>query len=213
MNQEKIKIEIWSDVACPFCYLGKKRFERAVETLGFQDRIEVRWKSFQLNPDMETNTELRIHQYLSQVKGIPESQALAMNKQITAAGAAEGIAFHFDKAIVANTRQAHYLIQQAAHYNKQDAIESALFKAYFSEGKNIDDPAVLNEIATSCEVPFDGRTESLEAGVLYDSNEAAHFGIRGVPFFVFDRKFAVSGAQDPSVFESALTKASKKSEA
>ena len=211
MNQEKIKVEIWSDVACPFCYLGKKRFEKAVQELGFQDKIEVQWKSFQLNPGMETNLDIRIHQYLSQVKGIPETQALAMNQQITEAGAAEGIEFRFDKAIVANTLQAHYLIQQAALYNKQDEVETALFKAYFTDGKNIDNTTVLNEIAAACSVPFEGRTESLTAGVTRDNNEAAQFGIRGVPFFVFDRKFAVSGAQDSSVFASALTQASKKS--
>ncbi len=211
MNQEKIKVEIWSDVACPFCYLGKKRFEKAVEALGFKDKIDVRWKSFQLNPDMTTNPELRIHQYLSQVKGIPESQALAMNQQITTAGAEEGIDFRFDKAIVANTLNAHYLIQLAAIHNKQDEVETALFKAYFSEGKNIDDMAVLKQIASSCDLQFDGKTDALEEGVELDVNEAAHFGIRGVPFFVFDRKFAVSGAQDPAVFHSALTKAQEKS--
>ena len=211
MNQEKIKVEIWSDVACPFCYLGKKRFEKAVEALGFKDKIDVRWKSFQLNPDMTTNPELRIHQYLSQVKGIPESQALAMNQQITTAGAEEGIDFRFDKAIVANTLNAHYLIQLAAIHNKQDEVETALFKAYFSEGKNIDDMAVLQQIASSCDLQFDGKTDALEEGVELDVNEATHFGIRGVPFFVFDRKFAVSGAQDPAVFHSALIKAQEKS--
>jgi len=206
----KIKVEIWSDVACPFCFIGKKRLEQAVNEAGLEANVEVQWKSFQLNPELRTNTQINIHQYLSEVKGISETQAKSMNAHLTGLGKSVGIDFDFDKVVVANTHQAHLLIQFAFLHGKQNEIEEALFTAYFNKGANIDDVDVLKNMAQSVGLNYLPDDKVLEEMVQNDMIQAKEIGISGVPFFVFNRQYAISGAQETSVFLSAFQKLTEK---
>jgi predicted DsbA family dithiol-disulfide isomerase len=207
-----MKIEIWSDVMCPFCYLGKRRLERALERFPHKDEVEITWKSFQLNPDMKTEPGKGINQYLMEKKGWSLEQTRQQHDRLTRAAAAEGLLYDFDKAVVANSFDAHRLVQLAKRKGLGDAMEERLFKAYFSEGKNIADHATLLGLARDAGLDAAGAEAVLASdayadGVNADAREAQQLGITGVPFFVLDRKFAVSGAQETAVFLRALEKA------
>jgi len=207
----KMKIEIWSDVVCPFCYLGKHKFENALAQFADRENIEVEWKSFQLNPGLVTDTTISIHQYLSEIKGYPLEQALKMNERFLVSGKPLGLEYNFDKIIVANSYKAQNLIHFAKHQGKQNEMEERLFEAYFTEGKNIDDNNILVLLATETGLNVEGLEQVLENKtyddqVQKDIDEASQLGIHGVPFFVFNRQFAVNGAQDTSVFLDTLKK-------
>lgn len=205
-----MKVEIWSDVMCPFCYIGKRRFENGLSQFPDRDGIQVEWKSFQLNPSLKTDPSKNINQYLSDIKGISVDEARSMNDGVTAMAAAEGLAYDFDKAIVANSFDAHRLIQFAKTNGLGDAMEERLFRAYFTEGLDTSDHEVLAAIAA--EIGLDRtRVHEILAGdefaeqVERDIYEAQQIGVRGVPYFVFDDKYAVSGAQAAETFLGALT--------
>ena len=207
----KMKIEIWSDVVCPFCYLGKHKFENALAQFAGSDNIEVEWKSFQLNPGLVTDTTISIHQYLAEVKGYPVEQALKMNERFSVSGKVFGLEYNFDKIIVANSYMAQNLIHFAKNQGKQNEIEERLFEAYFTEGKNIDDVSILVLLATEIGLNVEGLEQALEnkaydKQVQKDIDEASQLGIHGVPFFVFNGKYAVNGAQETSVFLDTLKK-------
>ncbi|HEY1023701.1 MAG TPA: DsbA family oxidoreductase [Sphingobacteriaceae bacterium] len=213
MNTEnKMTIEIWSDVMCPFCYLGKKKFETALSQFSGRDNIEVTWKSFQLMPSLRTDPEMAIHDFLSRERGLPAEQMKQLNSQVAAAGREIGLEFNFEKAIVANTYLAHRFLHFTKEHGKQNEAEELLFQAFFRDGKNVDDVNTLAGLGGK--LGFD-QTAVLDAlthdryseDVNRDINEAQQLGIRGVPFFVLDRKYAVSGAQDPSVFLQTIDQA------
>lgn len=204
-----MKVEIWSDVMCPFCYIGKRKFELALEKFPHRDTVEITWKSFQLNPEMITDPDKNINQYLAEVKGWSVKQAEDANNYVTDIAKKVGLTYNMDKAIVANSFDAHRLSHLAKKYNKQDALEEQLFIAYFTEGKNTADHDTLIAIGkeiglneTEIKTMLQGNEFSAE--VNQDILEAQMVGARGVPFFVFDRKYAVSGAQDPAAFEQVL---------
>lgn len=208
----KINVEIWSDVMCPFCYLGKHKFENALAQFAGKNEVELEWKSFQLNPELVTDTTISIDQYLADIKGFPVEQARQMNNRLTNAGKAIGLEYNFDKIVVANSFRAQNLIHFAKEQGKQNEIEERLFKAYFTEGKNVDDIPTLVILATETDLKIDGLYEVLENqtysdNVQKDIAEARQLGIHGVPFFIFNRKYVVSGAQDSSVFLETLKKA------
>ena len=144
-----MKVEIWSDVMCPFCYIGKRRFEDALQQFEHKDKIEVEWKSFQLNPDMKTDPSININQYLADVKGWNLEYAQQMNDHVTEMAAQVGLTYDFDKAVVANSFNAHRLSHLAKKHDRGEAAEEALFKAYFTEGKNIDNSNTLTELGVS----------------------------------------------------------------
>lgn len=207
----KMKIEIWSDIACPFCYLGKRKFENALSQFPDKEYIDVEWKSFQLNPDLTTDTSTSIYTYLSEVKGYEPKQAKQMTENIVQAGSAVGLGYHFDQIVVANTFRAHCLLHFAKKQGKQTETKDRLLKAYFTEGRNMDDVSTLINLAKEIGLDTDQLMETLEnetnaEDVRNDFYEARQLGIRSVPFFVFDRKFAVSGAQETSVFLESLHK-------
>lgn len=211
MNSEKMKVEIWSDVMCPFCYIGKRRFEKALQKLPGKDRVQVIWKSFQLNPDLKTDPSININQYLSEVKGMSLEHAAQLNLQVTAMAAGEGLDFELDRAIVANSMNAHRLSHYAWSKNKQDECEEELFKAYFIEGKNTDDLDVLVNLGNKIGLDEPELRKVLESDrytdeVRMDIYESQQLGIRGVPFFVLNRKYAISGAQETAVFFQSLEK-------
>jgi len=207
-----MKVEIWSDVMCPFCYIGKRRFEQALQHFGHQDEIEVEWKSFQLNPNMVTNPAISIDQYLADIKGFSIDHARQLNAHVTQMAAEEGLTYNFDHSVVANSFNAHRYSHFAKLHGKGIEAEEQLFKAYFTDGKNIDDPDTLVELGSAIGLNPDEVRQTIESDdfaddVKQDIAEAQHLGIQGVPFFVMNNKYGVSGAQAVPVFEQTLQKA------
>lgn len=207
-----MKIEIWSDVACPFCYIGKRRLEQALDGFEYQSDVEIEWKSFQLNPELKTNKTQSIHEYLAEAKGWTIEYAKQMGEQVTSMAEEVGLNFNMEATVVANTMNAHRLIQFAKTKNLGNAIEEALFKAYFMEGKNIDSQEALIEIASNIGLNLDEARKALHEKqyseqIEFDAYEAQQIGVRGVPFFVFNRKYGISGAQPLEVFTRTLNQA------
>lgn len=210
-TNNRMKVEIWSDVMCPFCYIGKRKFETAMTQFADSNNIEVEWKSFQLNPDMVTDPSKNISEYLAEHKGVSIDEAKKMNAYVTEMAKNEGLEYNFDKAIVANSFNAHRFSHFAKQHGKQDEAEEKLFSAYFTEGKNTDDQAVLLQLGEEIGLDTEALKIALDSGryadeVREDVTEAMRIGVRGVPFFVFDRKYGVSGAQDSQVFLNTLEK-------
>jgi predicted DsbA family dithiol-disulfide isomerase len=207
-----MKVEVWSDVMCPFCYIGKRKFEHALQQFDNKDKVEIVWKSFQLDPDLKTQAGKNTHQYLAERKGWTLEYAKQVSQQVTTMAKDVGLNYDFDKAVVANSFNAHRVSHLASQHQLGDAMEEALFKAYFTEGKNIDDKNTLIELGTAIGLKANDIEEVLNSDqyageVKRDIAEAEQVGVRGVPFFVIDRKYAVSGAQPSDVFLSALNKA------
>jgi len=208
----KMKVEIWSDVVCPFCYIGKRKFEAALSEFKESSNIEITWKSFQLSPDTRTDPGKNIHQYLAEHKRISLEQAKLLNNQVTNLAKQVGLVFNFDRAIPVNTFNAHRFLHLAKQHGLQEEAEEQLFKAYFTDGKNSDDPQTLMLIGSEigldpAEVKQVMESNQFASEVRQDVAEAHELGIRGVPFFLMDRKYAVSGAQDSKVFLETLEKA------
>ncbi|MEH3115328.1 DsbA family oxidoreductase [Pedobacter terrae] len=205
-----MKVEIWSDVMCPFCYIGKRHFEEAMEKLPFKNEIEVDWKSFQLNPEYHNTNNETVYDYLSRSKGMPVEQAKQMTKQVEEMAANAGLTIDFNKNIPANTFNAHRLIHLAAKHNLQDLAEEKLFEAHFVNSKNIGETDILVDLAVEIGLDQDEATAVLNSNefaeaVRYDIYESQNLGIRGVPYFVMNRKYGVSGAQPVQAFTDALT--------
>lgn len=205
----RMTVEIFSDIMCPFCLLGKHRFASALARFAYRDDVDVVWRSFQLDPGLRTDPTITVNEYLARRKGIDIDDARRMNDQLARIGSQEGLVYNFDRVIPANTFDAHRLLHFAREQDKQSEMMERLFTAYFAEGKNVADPAVLTDLAH--DVGLDPAvTAAMLASARYaddvrsDIREAAQFGINGVPFFVFDRRHAVSGAQGVSVFLQAL---------
>lgn len=208
-QKEKMKIEIWSDVVCPWCYIGKRRFEQALSEFSYADRLDIEWKSYQLDPQMETDTSLNIHEYLANRKGMSPEQAKAMSDNVTKVAAQEGLKYDFSKTIPVNTIKAHRLLHYAKTLGKQDDLKETLLYAYFCEGKNLDDNHTLITLSRRIELD-DARVKQILESEAYaeevqsDIMEGVQLGLRGVPFFVFDRKYGISGAQASEVFSQTL---------
>lgn len=212
-----IKINIWSDVRCPFCYIGKRKFERALETFEHKDKVEVVWHSFQLDPGLKTQQGLNTIDHLAEVKGLTREETVEMHDRVARIGAEVDIRFDFDRVVVANSFNAHRLIQFAKTRGLADAAEEALFRAHFAEGKNIDDEETLVGLAAGISLSADEVRAMLKSGlfaqeVAKDAEVARSIGIRGVPFFIFNEKHAISGAQAPEAFLQALDKAWRESQ-
>lgn len=212
MITSKMQVEIWSDVMCPFCYIGKRKFEAALSKFSHKDKIEVIWKSFELNPTLKTDTTKTIIQYLSETKGISIEQTKQMVAGAENMAKEVGLTYHLANTKVANSFKAHRLSHYAKQKGKQDLLEEKLFKAYFTDTLNTDDDKVLMQIAK--ELGFDEKevkalleSDQYAADVKQDELEAQQIGVRGVPFFALNRKYAISGAQDSEVMLSALEKA------
>ncbi|HEY9487817.1 MAG TPA: DsbA family oxidoreductase [Chryseosolibacter sp.] len=207
-----MKIDIWSDIRCPFCYIGKRKFENALEQFPHRDKVEVVWHSFQLDPQLKTQPGIHVYDYLAKIKGMNREQTVQMHDHVTQAATEVGLTFDFDKAIVANSFDGHRLIQLAKAKGLANEAEEALFYAHFSEGKNIDDHDALLEIGRAIGLQEDDIKAVLNSNdfsqeVNQDEATARSIGIRGVPFFILNDKFAISGAQSPDVFLRALEKA------
>lgn len=207
----KMVIEIWSDVMCPFCYIGKRKFEAALSQFPNQDKVSLVWKSYQLAPDMKTQSDKSVHQFLAEHKGMSLEQAKGMNDHVALLAKQVGLTYNFDKSIVANSFNAHRFTHFAKEYGKQNEAEELLFRSYFTDGKNIDDNATLIELGVEIGLDTSALKSALDDGsyadeVSADIKEAQEVGLRGVPFFIFDRKYAVSGAQETQTFSQVLEK-------
>lgn len=207
-----MKVEIWSDIMCPFCYIGKRRFEAALEKFPGKDNITVEWKSFQLNPALQSQPGKDVYDYVAEIKGQSREWALTVHEQMTGTAKEVGLTYNFDKAVIANSFDAHRLIQLAKKHQLGDAAEERLFYAYFTEGKDMSNHETLLELGAEigldkAEITAVLQSGDLAAAVNKDVDEARQLGIRGVPFFVLDRKYGVSGAQPVDAFTQALDQA------
>lgn len=207
-----MKIEVWSDVVCPFCYVGKRRLEAALSDFPHRDAVEVVWRSFELNADAPTETAEPLDAMLARKYGMGLAEARAANARVTAMAAEAGVEFHLDRARSGNTFDAHRLIHLAAEHGLMDAAKERLLRAYFTEGRAIgrrDELIALGVEVGLPEAAVRGALtgDAFAAEVRADEREAREIGVQGVPFFVFDRRLAVSGAQPQAVFTQALTRA------
>lgn len=207
-----MKIEIWSDVACPFCYIGKRKIEKAIERFPQKDKVEIEWKSFLLNPDQVTQPNKNSEEYLAEVKGWSLEQTKEITANVANMAAQEGLEYHLDKTVVANTKKAHRILHLAKTVGKGNEMKESLLKAYFTDAVNIDDDSVL--LGLGIALGLDEAviqevltTDKFENEVDQDIYESRQLGVKGVPFFVLNRKFGISGAQPDEVFDQTLEKA------
>lgn len=208
-----ITVEIWSDIACPWCFIGKRRFATALAGFDRRDEVEVVWRSFELDPTAEHSHQhpgMTEAELLSSRKGLPEAQVRQMFAQVTQVASGEGLAYDFDRVVPANTFDAHRLVHLAGDRGA-DLVER-LMSAHFEHGRVIDDLDELVAIAAEAGLDAQAVRAGLESGegagaVRADEAEAQALGVTGVPFFVADRRLAVSGAQPVEVFTRLLTEA------
>ncbi|NNU26348.1 DsbA family oxidoreductase [Isoptericola sediminis] len=210
MPATPIRVDVWSDIACPFCYIGKRNLEAAVEVADVP--AEIVYHSFELSPDLPVDTTGSHAEMLAAKMGVDVDQAHQMERRTTELAARAGLAFDYEQVHPANTRAAHRLLHHALAHGHQARLKERLLAAYFTEGRHVGRHDELADLAA--EVGLD-REEAL--GVLTDGSfgaavdqdvaQAASLGIRGVPFFVLDSRFAVSGAQPVEVFVDALRQA------
>lgn len=206
-----MKIEIWSDVICPFCYIGKRNFEAALEQFADKKNIEVIWKSFQLDPTIPEVATESYADYLVKRKGMAVEQVQGMLANVIQMARQVGLDYHLDQSVIVNSLKAHQLIQFAKSKNLGNEAEERLFKAFFIEGKNIADTETLAQLGKDfgldkSELKASLDDEKYKYETAQDIQEAQNLGVNGVPFFVFDRKYAVSGAQPAEAFLETLNK-------
>ncbi len=207
-----MKIEIWSDVACPWCYIGKRRFETALAAFPHRDSVQVVWRSYQLDPSLPDHYDGTTLEYLSTRKGMAPAQVAGMFAHVAEQAKGEGLNYRFDDVVVANSFSAHRLIHLAAAHGLQDAAKERLLSDHFEHGKDIGSQDYLTSLgldlgigAAELEELF--GTDKYADEVRLDFEEGRALGITGVPFFVIDRKFGLSGAQPAETFSNALEQA------
>ncbi|MEX2534185.1 MAG: DsbA family oxidoreductase [Trueperaceae bacterium] len=207
-----MKVEIWSDVVCPFCYVGKRRFENALSEFEHRDGVEVIWRSFELDANAPTESEGSLDDMLAKKYGMDLEQAKVMNARVTQMAADEGLGFRLEEAKRGNTFDAHRLIHLAAAHGLRAEAKERLLRAYFTEGKPIGSRETLIELAA--ELGLDRQeagtvlgSDAYAAEVRADEQRAAELHVNGVPFFVFDGRYGVSGAQETETFAQVLRKA------
>lgn len=207
-----MQVEIWSDIACPWCYVGKRRFESALEEFAHRDELTVTWRSFELDSNAPAEHTESQPVLLARKYGKTVEQAQEMNARMSEAAAGEGLSFHLDQVKVGNTFDAHRLLHLAAQHGKREALGERLFAAYLSEGAALGQIDTLIGLAAEVGLDPDAARAVLESdqyadAVRGDEAEARTIGVTGVPFFVLNRKYGVSGAQSPDVLRAALQQA------
>jgi predicted DsbA family dithiol-disulfide isomerase len=207
----KISIGIWSDIVCPFCFIGKKKLEKAISKLNLSDQVEIEWHSFQLDPDFPKGESIPSSEYLAKRKNFPLEQINSIQQQLTASAKPYGIDFQFDKSLSFNTMDVHRLWQWSKTLGKSSELKEALMLAYFTNGVDLSKEENVLKVVEICgldriEAQAIFRSDAFSNDVDEDIYQASQIGVRGVPFFVINNQFAISGAQEDSVFESALMK-------
>ncbi|HET9956174.1 MAG TPA: DsbA family oxidoreductase [Polyangiaceae bacterium] len=210
----RLRIDIWSDIACPWCYVGKRRLEAALAGFEHQDSVDVVWRSFELDPDApaEHDASQSYAERLARKYRRTVGEAETMIARMTEVGRAEGLELRFDRVKRVNTFEAHRLIHLAHEQGKQDVVKERLLRAYMTEGEVISERDVLVRLAGDCGLESEAvrtalRGEAFAQDVRADEREARELGITGVPFFVFAERYAASGAQPPEVLANALEQA------
>tara|TARA_R100001143_G_C3360441_1_gene135117 strand:- start:5967 stop:6668 length:702 start_codon:yes stop_codon:yes gene_type:complete len=209
---ETMNVEVWSDVVCPFCYIGKRNFENALKQTGLTDNVNVVWRSFELAPDLRPNPEATIYEELCKRKGWSLEQSKQIHRQMEQRAKESGLTFDFSQTVPANSFNAHRLLHLAGRHGVQNEVKESLFKGYFTDGKNIDDENFLIETGRKAgineeEVRNALQSDDIEKEIVEDIEIARKMGINGVPYFVLNQKYALSGAQPVDQFIEALAKA------
>jgi predicted DsbA family dithiol-disulfide isomerase len=206
-----IKIDIWSDIACPWCYIGKRHLEAGISALGDEaPDVQIEYHSFELSPDTPLDFEGSTVEYLSGAKGMPVERVEQMLEHVTGIAAKAGLDYHFEKVAHTKTLKAHELLHFAKEHGLQLELKERLLKAYFVEGGRVNRIDQLVGYAEDVGLDRDAAREALDSGryaseVQADIAQARAYGINGVPFFVIDGKYGISGAQPAEVFSQALT--------
>ena len=203
---------MWSDVVCPWCYLGKRRLEHALERFGNRDEVEVVWRSFELDPNGPRRRQGSAAEHLSQKYGMSKEQVEASWARLTALAEAEGLEYHLDRTQGGSSFDAHRLIWLAAEHGLQDELKERLLRAYFTEAAAIGEPDVLAALAADVGLPAAEvadvlATDRFAEEVRQDEQRARLLGIQGVPFFAIDERYGVSGAQSADLLLEAITAA------
>ena len=211
-----MKVEIWSDVVCPWCYVGKRNLEAALAEFPHADEVTVEWRSFELDASTPQQMDLSMDEVLQRKYGMSPDEATAANRQMTELAAKVGLEYHLEKVQIGNTFDAHRLIHLADTQGLGGAMKERLLAAYFTEGRSVSDPAELADLGV--EVGLDRtRVDAVMAGdefgaeVRADEAQAVELGCTGVPFFVVDGKFGIPGAQPPDVLLRLLNRVWDKS--
>ncbi len=196
---------------CPFCYIGKRHFETALQQFPHRDEVSVEWRSFQLNPRLEHQPGKDVYDYVAEMKGQTREWSVRLHENVVATARKAGLDYRFDKAQIANSRDAHRLIQLAKKHGLADEVEERFFKAYFTEGELMSDHATLSRLAVEAGLEAEEVNEVLAGDdfaedVRRDGEAARLLGIGGVPFFAVERKYGVSGAQPVAAFSEMLEK-------
>lgn len=206
-----MKIEVWSDFACPFCYIGKRRLETAIKQFPHHNNIFIEFKSFELDPSAEKKPEKNIHELLAEKYNMTVEKAREMNTTIANQATEVGLEFNFDFIQHTNTFDAHRLMKYAAKQDKEIELAESLFKAYFTDSENISEHLTLIRLAKQVGLNSEEVEEVLQTckytkSVRLDEELAREMGIQSVPFFVFNEKYAISGAQPTTVFSNVIEK-------
>jgi len=204
-----MRVEIWSDIACPWCYIGRRSFEKALNQFEHRDQVEVIWRSYQLDPNAPRDYAGNVNDLLAQRYGMSREKAESLNVHVSALAAQEGLEYHLDRAHPVNSLDAHRLIHLAADHGLQGQMKERLQKAYFTEGLVVSDLDALVKLAVEVGLDADETRQVLQGNLYADAvradiRRAQMIGVNGVPFFVLDEKYAVSGAQPVEVFLTAL---------
>ncbi|GAA1883667.1 protein disulfide isomerase FrnE [Lapillicoccus jejuensis] len=202
-----MKVDVWSDIACPWCFIGKRRFEQAVAR--FEGEVEVEFHSFELSPDTPVGYAGSTTEFLARHKGMAPAQVEQMLAQVTGIAEGEGLHYDFDAVRHTNTVLAHQALHHAKAHGRQAELKERLLAAYFEQGRDLGQVDVVVELGAEVGLDADALRRDLEAGtyvdaVRADEAQAASYGINGVPFYVLDGRYGVSGAQSPETFLSAL---------
>jgi predicted DsbA family dithiol-disulfide isomerase len=207
-----MQLEIWSDIMCPFCYMGKRNLEAALGRFSHAAEVQVLWKSYQLDPELAPSPGTSIHEYLAERKGMTRDWSVRVHAQVERAAAEVGLVYNFDAVVVANSFDAHRLAHLARGKGLQGRMQERLFAAYFTEGRDLGDRSTLVALAAEAGLDAAETRRVLAEGafadeVRQDCREAEELGAEGVPFFVVDRRYGFTGAQPSGQVLDFLTKA------
>jgi len=209
-ESKRLRVDIFSDIACPWCFIGKRRFEQGVESFEYSQNVDVYWHAYQLDPSLPDNYDGSEAEYLSKMKGLDQSQVQQMLQHVTAQAAEEGLAYDFENLKVANSFTALRVLEYAKQHGAGNEMKELLLSAHFEKGLDTGNVQTLLELAGSLGLDAQELGAQIEAGayaeeVNADISQAQQLGISGVPFFVLDGKYGISGAQPAEVFSNALT--------
>ena len=209
LQDKRIRVDIFSDIACPWCFIGKRRFEQGVEAFEYSDNVDVYWHSYQLDPSLPQNYDGSEAEYLSKMKGLGQEQVSQMLDHVTAQAAGEGLDYDFANLKVANSFTALRVLEHAKQHGAGSEMKEALLSAHFEKGLNTGDEETLLKLAGTLGLDAEELRAKLASGayaeeVNADIAQARELGISGVPFFIIDGKYGISGAQPAEVFADAL---------